>query len=271
MHPLAIEDAIHSHQRPKIEAYGDSWFVVVHASSRNGNALDLHELAIFIGRNFVVTVRALPVYPLDEMERRWHQGSNGLPRDSGALLYTILDTVVDGYLPIVEAFEEQVEALEAALLSAGTKTNAILMEIFQMRKNLSRFRGAVLPIHDILVPIIRGDLHLFADEDSPYYRDINDHVSRVVEQLDRARELINNARDIHIALATNRQNEVTKQLTIVATIFLPLTFVTGFYGQNFGFLVNHVTSAESFWWLGVGSEVVAIAALLGYFRFKHWF
>ena len=83
--------------------------------------------------------------------------------------------------------------------------------------------------------------------------------------------MINNARDIHIALATNRQNEVTKQLTIVATIFLPLTFVTGFYGQNFGFLVNHVTSAESFWWLGVGSEVVAIAALLGYFRFKHWF
>jgi magnesium transporter len=97
MHPLAIEDAIHSHQRPKIEAYGDSWFVVVHAASRNGSALDLHELAIFIGRNFVVTVRALPVYPLDEMERRWHQGSNGLPRDSGALLYTILDTVVDGF------------------------------------------------------------------------------------------------------------------------------------------------------------------------------
>jgi magnesium transporter len=157
MHPLAIEDAIHSHQRPKIEAYGDSWFVIVHASSRNGNPLVLHELAIFIGHNFVVTVRALPVYSLDEIERRWHQGSNGLPRDSGALLYTILDTVVDGYLPIVEAFEEQVEALEAALLSAGTQTNAILMEIFQMRKNLSRFRGAVLPIHDILVPIIRGE------------------------------------------------------------------------------------------------------------------
>jgi magnesium transporter len=84
---------------------------------------------------------------------------------------------------------------------------------------------------------IRGDLHLFADEDIPYYRDINDHVSRVVEQLDRARELINNARDIHIALATNRQNEVTKQLTIVATIFLPLTFVTGFYGQTSAFLL----------------------------------
>jgi magnesium transporter len=121
MHPLAIEDAIHSHQRPKIEAYGDPWFVVVHASSRNADALDLHELAIFIGRNFIVTVRALPVYPLDEMQRRWHQGSNGLQRDSGAPLYTILDTVVDGYLAIVEAFEEQVEALEAALLSAGTK------------------------------------------------------------------------------------------------------------------------------------------------------
>lgn len=271
LHPLAIEDAVHSHQQTKIEAYGDSWFLVVHGSSRNGNALELHELAIFVGRKYVVTVRALPPYPLDEARRRWNQPGNGLRRDSGALLYTILDTVVDGYSPVAEAFEEQVEALESALLWAGTRTNDVLLEIYKMKKILARFRRAVVPIHDILVPIIRGDLQLFASEEIPYYRDVNDHVSRVIQQLDGARDLINSARDTHIAMATNRQNQVAKQLTIVATIFLPLTFVTGFFGQNFGYLVNHITSSRSFWWLGIGSEVVAIAALLTYFRFKRWF
>ncbi len=135
LHPLAIEDAVHSHQQTKIEAYGDSWVLVVHGSSRNGNALELHELAIFVGRKYVVTVKSPAPYPLDEARRRWNQPGNGLRRDSGALLYTILDTVVDGYSPVAEAFEEQVEALESALWWAGIRTNDVLLEIYKMKKN----------------------------------------------------------------------------------------------------------------------------------------
>ncbi len=271
LHPLAIEDAVKAHERPKIETYESSWFVIVHGATRDGASLNINELAIFAGAQYIVTVRTSPVYPLDEIERRWTLLPPGVRRDSGALLYTILDTVVDDYTTISEAFEEHVEALEAALLGDARRTNQVLLEIYAMKKDLSRFRRAVTPMREILAPIIRGDLHLFGADELPYYRDVYDHVARVVDQMDSVRELINNARDTHIAMASHRQNEVAKQLTIVATVFLPLTFITGFFGQNFGWLVNHITTAETFVFWGIGSEIVAFAALLGYFRFKRWF
>lgn len=273
MHPLAIEDALAAHQRPKIEAYGDTWFVVVHAATREAETLTLHEVAIFIGRRYAVTVRAAPAYPLEEFRRRWSHQRTPNHADGGTFLYALLDTVVDGYGPIGEAFEDRVEELEAALLGDGTPTRNILLEIFNMKKTLATFRRAVVPVRDILTPIMRGDIVLFSGDtdELPYYRDVYDHVARVLEGLDEARDLINNARDTHIALAAKREGDVSKQLTIVATIFLPLTFLTGFFGQNFAFLVNHITSAGAFWWIGVGGEFAALGALLAYFRFKRWF
>jgi magnesium transporter len=271
LHPLAVEDALKAHERPKIEAYDDSWFVIVQGATRDGDELRIHEVAIFAGAKFIVTARTRPPYPLDEVERRWQFLPASVRRDSGALLYTILDTVVDGYTTIAEAFEEHVDALESALLGDARRTNAVLLEIYEMKKDLSRFRRAVVPVRDILTPILRGDLQLFGADELPYYRDVLDHVGRVVDQLDGAREVVNNARETHISMASHRQNEVAKQLTIVATVFLPLTFITGFFGQNFGWLVNHITDRQTFALWGIGSEVFALAALLAYFRYKHWF
>ncbi len=270
LHPLAVEDAVKAHQRPKLEAYDDAWFIVVHGATRDGDELRIHEIAIFVGARYVVTVRDEPLYPVDEIQRRWH-GGNGVGGGAGALLYTILDTVVDGYTPIAEAFEDRVEVLEGELLRRGTRTESVLLEIYEMKKDLHRFRRAVVPMRDILTPIMRGDVSLLPRRDLPYFRDVYDHVARAVDQLDDARDLVNNARDTHISMASNRQNEVSKQLTIVATVFLPLTFVTGFFGQNFGWLVDHITGLEAFLVLGVGSEIAAGAALLWYFRYKHWF
>jgi magnesium transporter len=270
LHPLAVEDAVKAHQRPKLEAYDDAWFIVVHGATRAGDELRIHEIAIFVGARYVVTVRDEPLYPVDEIQRRWH-GGNGVQAGPGALLYTILDTVVDGYTPIAEAFEDRVEELEGELLRRGTHTESVLLAIYEMKKELHRFRRAVVPMRDILTPIMRGDVTLLPSGDLPYFRDVYDHVARAVDLLDDTRDLVNNARDTHISMASHRQNEVSKQLTIVATVFLPLTFITGFFGQNFGWLVNHITSTASFVELGVGSEIVAFAALLWYFRYKHWF
>jgi magnesium transporter len=270
LHPLAIEDAVKAHQRPKIEAYGEGWFVVVKAATRDGDRLEIHELAIFVGPKYVVTVRTEPVYPLEEIERRWEHPGDGSPKGSGALLYTILDVVIDGYLPVSEAFEERVEALEAALLGDGARTSDVLLEIFEMKKVLARFRHAVVPMRDILGRVVRGDLQFFDRDELPYYRDLYDHVALVVDQMDEARDLINNARETHIAIASHRQNEVAKQLTLVATVFLPLTFITGFFGQNFGWMINHIVSPQSFAYYGIGSEVVALIALFAYFRYKRW-
>ena len=271
LHPLAIEDAIKAHQRPKIEAYGDTWFIIVHAASRNETKLELHEIAIFASSRFVVTVRANPPYSLAAFRQRWEHLPQAIHQDGGTMLYELLDVIVDGYLPIADAFEERVERLEAALLREDAHTREVLLEIYEMKRELATFRRAVLPLRDILTPIMRGDLAFFRPEYLPYFRDVYDHVSIVVDGLDAARDLINNARDTHVAIVSNRQSEVSRQLTIVATVFLPLTFITGFFGQNFGFLTAKMTSATSFWWLGVGGEVAALAALLAYFRYKRWF
>jgi magnesium transporter len=271
LHPLAIEDALKDHDRPKIEAYGESWFVIVQGATRAGERLRIHELSLFVGAQFLVSVRTEPPYPLDEVERRWQFLPATLRRDSGALLYTLLDTVVDGYTPVAQAFEDRVEALESALLGDARRTNEVLLEIYAMKKELNRFRHAVVPVRDMLTPIMRGDLPLLGADELPYYRDVYDHVTRVIDQMDSARELVNNARDTHISVASHRQNEVAKQLTIVATVFLPLTFITGFFGQNFGWLVNHIADGKTFAAWGIGSEIAAFLALLGYFRFKRWF
>jgi magnesium transporter len=212
-----------------------------------------------------------PAYPLEEIQKRWHNQRDGWRVDSGALLYEILDTIVDGYTPVSEFYEREVEELETDLLGAREPTNRVLLDIFQMRKDVLRFRRAVVPMREVLTPIIRGDIKLFEADEIPYYRDVYDHTVHVIEQLDAARDLVQSAIDIQISISTNRQNEVAKQLTIIATIFLPLTFLTGFFGQNFGFLTERITSEAAFWWLGIGLEILAFGVLLMYFRFKRWF
>ena len=272
LHPLAVEDAVVAHQRPKIEAYGNYWFVVVIGVTRSGGGtLTFHETAIFAGQKFLVTVRDAPPYPLDEIERRWLAYPHDLRRDSGFLLYTILDTVVDGYFPVAEAFEEQINELEERLFGDDGAPNEALKTIFTMKRELQEFRRAAVPLREILNPIIRGDLHLFAAEEIAYYRDVYDHAVRVIDQMDAARDLLNSALDIHLSLNSNRQAEVSRQLTIIATIFLPLTFVTGFFGQNFGVLIEHISGGLAFWVYGIGTEVAALIALLIYFKHKRWF
>ncbi len=272
LHPLAIEDAIKAHQRPKIEAYDGYWFVVVHAVTKpDGGELTIHEVAIFAGAKFVITVRATPAYPLDEVERRWHGPHEGLRSDSGALLYTILDTVVDGYLPVASAFEERVDKLEEALFRDRESKSDVLLDIFRMKKDVQLVRRSLVPMRELLAPIIRGDMKLFDPAEIAYYRDVYDHAVRAIDQMDAARDLVTSALDVHISIASSRQSEVVKQLTIIATIFLPLTYITGFFGQNFGYLVNHIESARVFWLGGLGLEVLALCALLGYFRYKRWF
>jgi len=274
LHPLAVEDAVMAHQRPKIESYEQYWFLIVHATTIEQDAVAFHEVAIFAGKKFLVTVRHEPAFPLDEVERRWSLHPEELRKGAGFLLYTILDTVVDGYMPVGEIFSEKVDALEEMLFKRGRSANKdeVLPQIFAMKKDAQHFRRAVLPMRDILNPIIRKDIELFPESDLDYFRDVYDHVVLVMDQLDSLRDIVNSALEIHLSVVGNRQNEVAKQLTVIATIFLPLTFLTGFFGQNFGFLVTNVISHNwTFWVLGIGTEVVTLAITLGYFRLKGWF
>jgi magnesium transporter len=271
LHPTAIEDAALIHERPKIEAYDGYWLVVLHAATLEDDRLVLHELAVFVGKNFVVTIRAHPVFPLDEMERRW-LAKGALPHTSTGLLYVILDTVVDGYHPVANAYDERLVRLENRVLHAKRNpSQEVLREVLRFKRDLVRLRHAVVPMRDILGPLLRGELAELDASISAYFRDVFDHALRVTEQVDSIRDLLNSTLDIHLSSEAHRQGEVSKQLTIIATIFLPLTYITGFFGQNFGWMVNHITDGREFLWLGIGAQLVTLGLLVLYFKRKGWF
>ena len=272
LHPTAVEDAALVHERPKIESYDTYWLVVLHAATLNDeNELELHEIAVFVGKNFVVTIRAHPVFPLDEIERRW-ASKNAVPHTSTGLLYVILDVVVDGYHPVASEYDERLVALENRVL--GRERNhpqQVLREVLAFKRDLVALRHAVSPVRDIISPLVRGDLAPLDHALLAYFRDVYDHALRVTDQIDSIRDLLNSTLDIHLSSEAHRQGEVSKQLTIIATIFLPLTYITGFFGQNFGWMVNHIDKPEHFAYIGIGSQLIALAILLAYFKRKGWF
>ena len=271
LHPTAIEDAALVHERPKIESYDGYWLVVVHAATLEDERLVLHELAVFAGKNFVVTIRAHPVFPLDEIERRW-LAKGVLPHTSTGLLYVILDTVVDGYHPVANAYDERLVKLEDRVLHVRRNPpQEVLREVLRFKRDLVRLRHAIVPVRDILGPMLRGEFSALDASIAAYFRDVYDHTLRVTEQVDSIRDLLNSTLDIHLSSEAHRQGEVSKQLTIIATIFLPLTYITGFFGQNFGWMVNHIVDARQFWWLGIGAQLATLAMLVLYFKRKGWF
>jgi magnesium transporter len=270
LHPLAIEDAQTPHERPKIEAFDGYLSVIVHPVTWEGERLVVHELAIFAGKQFLITVSKEPVYSLIEVERRWHLHDGSIGEDSSFLLYTLLDTVVDGYFPVSDRLEEWINDLQAEVFDQRTDATSKLREIFVLKQDVHQARRAVTPMREIVQPLVRGDFKFLGSE-TPYYRDVYDHAVRVIDQLDSARDYLNSALDILLSMVANRQNEVSKQLAIIATIFLPLTYITGFFGQNFGYMVDKIVKPEVFWYLGVGSQVACLLLLVLYFRLKRWF
>ena len=272
LHPTAVEDAALVHERPKIETYDGYWLVVLHAASMERDKLVLHEIAVFVGKNFVVTIRAHPVYPLDEIERRW-LAQTLIPHTSIGLLYVILDVVVDAYNPVANAYDERLVALENRVLQRGRtlQPDDVLRRVLTFKRELVQLRHAVAPVRDIISPLLRGELAELDPALVAYFRDVYDHALRAGEQIDSIRDLLNSTLDIHLSSEAHRQGEVSKQLTVIATIFLPLTYITGFFGQNFGWMVSHVDRPQEFWWIGVGSQVAAVLILLLYFRRRGWF
>ena len=271
LHPLAIEDAATEHERPKIESYERYLFLVIHPVTWESERMVVHEMSIFAGKNFLITIRQNPAYPIDEIEKRYETHDGSLGEDSGFLLYALIDSIVDHYFPIGDKLEEWIAELQTRLFDRNERENETLKEIFDLKNDVHHARRAVAPVREIIQPLVRDDFNFFSGDEERYYRDVYDHAVRVIDQLDAARDLVNSALEIHLSLVANRQNEISKQLAIIATIFLPLTYITGFFGQNFGYLVSGVTSAKAFWWLGIGTEVVAAVVLLAYFRAKRWF
>jgi magnesium transporter len=267
-HPLAIEDSEQFDQRAKLEEYDDFLFVVVYGAAPDGDRLV--EVHCFYSERFLVTVHREDCPAFAELRRRYQRREKKLEQPS-QLLYRVIDGLVDSFFPVLAAFDDHIDDLEDAIFLKADDRQ--LQEIFQMKRLLVGMRKAVSPQRDTFARVMGGIAQLpgLAEEDERYFRDIYDHLIRISDLIDSYRDLLTGAMDVYLSTVSNRLNSVMKQLTIIATVFLPLSWLTGFFGQNFGFMVRHVGGWEAFIGLGVGSELLVLAALLLFFRRRGWF
>jgi magnesium transporter len=231
-HELALEDSLHPHQRPKIEQYGSYFFLVVYAATLVEQELQPHEMAMFVGRNYLVTVRKPPAFDLTDVLKRWDAHSEQANEGGGYLLYILLDEIVDGYFDVLDGYEDGGEEIEERVF-AGVVEADTQAHIFRLRKELVQFRRIIAPLREVLDVMQRRTLEVVTPGLEPYYRDVYDHVLRATDFLDSLRDILASALEANLAVVSNRLNEVMKQLTSWAAIILIPTLVAGIYGMNF--------------------------------------
>ncbi len=269
LHPLTVEDILNTDQRPKLEDFDDYLFVVLKMAWPADGARLFHaeQLSLVIGRSFLLTFTESEVDVFDSIRERLRTGK-GRVRKQGPdyLAYTLLDLVVDHYFVLLEDMEEKMEALESALL-VGSDTHAS-KSIQLMKRELIYLRRFVWPLREVIGGLQRGESALVSDFTQIYLRDLYDHAIQVMDIIESFRDLTTGILELHISTISNRMNTVMKVLTIIATIFIPLTFIAGVYGMNFEYM------PELKWRWGYPAAMTGMgligALMLLFFRRKKW-
>ncbi|HEY2479698.1 MAG TPA: magnesium transporter CorA family protein [Solirubrobacterales bacterium] len=280
-HPLALEDLRKKGQRPKLEDYGDYMFLVYYgavvpedgappppgappeAGPATGERIHLEEVHAFVSGGYLVTVHDGECKALDEVRKRLDAQP---PSSEQFVVYRVLDALTDTFFPLLEDLEDRLERLDEEIFSEPSPSH--LQPLTALRRDLVELGRVVTPQRDMLARHIDDILEIpgLQADSRNYFRDVYDHAIRISDQIDSYRDLLIGSRDAYLSVTSNRLNEITKQLTVVATIFLPLSFVVGFFGQNFGWMVRNITSAADFWLIGGGSMVVSLVILLLWLR-----
>lgn len=274
LHDLAVEDVQSFHLRPKVEQFDDAdiLFVVLRTARylQDRDEVEFGEISVFLSQRFLITVRQGAASDLHGARQRLERRPELLREGTAAALWAIVDKIVDDYAPVVVDLEQAVESVEATVFGGSV---AATERIYTLRREVTDFYRAVHPLLGPLDALERGTYLPIGERLTPFFRDINDHLKLVNEEIAGQRELLAvvlQANMAVISLEQNdisvKQNETMKQLTIIATVFLPLSFLTGFFGMNFGWLVGHITSLWVFLVFGVGSLAASCAALYVWFR-----
>jgi len=264
-HPLALEDLRKKGQRPKLEDFGDYMFLVYYgARDPDGTTgVSLEEVHAFISGGYLVTVHDGDCGALDEVRKRLDAVP---PSSEQFVVYRVLDALTDTFFPLLENLEERLEDLDEQIFSHPSPDH--LEPLTELRRDLVKLGRVATPQRDMLARHIDDVLELpgLQPDSRNYFRDVYDHAIRISDQIDSYRDLLIGSRDAYLSVNSNRLNEISKQLTVVATIFLPLSFVVGFFGQNFGWMVRNINSAADFWLIGGGSMVVSLLVLVVWLR-----
>ncbi|MBL8226708.1 MAG: magnesium and cobalt transport protein CorA [Chromatiales bacterium] len=232
LHDLAIEDALNAHQRPKLETYGDSVFIVLETAQMVDGEVAFGETHIFAGHNYIVTVRHGPSVSYSPVRQRCEENPQRLALGTGYALYAVMDAIVDNYQPEVDSLKQRFEELENQILEENLDRESIT-RIYALKSQLVRLRDAALPIPDMCKELVRQHDGLVRKELRAYFRDIEDHSTRIIKTVDSLREMLTTAVQVHLAMVTVGQNEVVKRLAGWGAILAIPTVMFSLYGMNF--------------------------------------
>ncbi|NNL86761.1 MAG: magnesium/cobalt transporter CorA [Myxococcales bacterium] len=268
IHPLAMADIVHVPQRPKVELHDDHLFVVLQMARVTGfGSIDIEQISLALGENWVASFQERPGDVFDPVRARIRSATTRL-RHSGAdyLLYTLLDAVIDGYFPVVETLGGIVEALEEEVIHNATR--ASLARIHATRRTLLTLHRVQWRQRDAVNAMLRDEELPLSDNVKPYLRDVHDHAFQTLDAIETYRDMVVGLMDLHLSSASHRMNEVMKTLTVMATIFIPLTFIVGVYGMNFDYMpeLRWEWGYPTVWALMLGLG----GGLLLWFRHRGW-
>jgi magnesium transporter len=232
LHPLAVEDARHGHQRPKLEEYGDSLFLVLHTIELEGDALRNGEVAIFVGRNYVLTVRSRSEQGFAPVRARCEREPELLRLGAGFVLYAVMDAVVDRYFPVVEALEAELERTEQRIF-AGAPARASVEALYGLKQKLMVLQHAVRPLAEAAGKLCGGRVPAVAAGTQEYFRDVSDHLQRISAGIESLRDMVTTAMSVNLSLISLQENETTKRLAGYAALVAVPTLIAGLYGMNF--------------------------------------
>ncbi len=264
LHDLAIEDAHSAHQRPKIESFGDSLFVVLRTAQMNrDHHIEFGETHFFVGPNFIVTVRHGSTISYADVRSRCENIPHLLSKGQGFVLYAVMDFIVDQYYPVVDEMQQELQAIEDKIFKE--KPNRTTTEqIYQLKRELLEVKRAVSPLIEICNRLMRFDIKCIPEETQPYFRDVYDHVVRINEMVENTRELLSTAMEANFSLISISQNDVSKKFAGWAAIIAIPTMVAGFYGMNFKVM------PETEWQYGFYTVILftVVACISSYYLFR---
>jgi magnesium transporter len=271
-HPLAVEDVISDIHVPKLDNYGRYLFLVLHTLGMGDERMDIHtyEMDIFLGANYLVTIHNEPRKTIDKLfDPDYHQ-NGGLARGPAYVLYDLLDQQVDDYVPLLEQLDERLEDLGDTifLVDSRNSQSEVLNDLLTAKSSALRIRRVLMRQREILFKLSSAEYDVILPDMHIYFRDVFDHLVRLDDLTDSMRDLASTTIDAHLALVNNRTNDVMKVLTIVGTLFLPLSFLAGVYGMNFDYMpeLGWSWAYPLIWLIFIG----ALAGMLYWFRRQNW-
>ncbi|HEY3734099.1 MAG TPA: magnesium transporter CorA family protein [Streptosporangiaceae bacterium] len=269
-HPVAVEAADRFGQRARIDDYDDFVHVITFGMADDGK--NVAEVHCFVTEKFIISLHQGNCSILGTVrDRVTSHHSSGAAPPQVAILYLIMDTLIDSFFPVLSDFDDAIDSLEGAILRQPTEEQ--LGTLFGMKRQIMTIRKVITPQRDMIASLNGGMVSIpgLTDQGSAYFRSLYDHLIRISDMVDAYRDLIGGAMDTHLSMVSNRLNVIMKQLAMIATFFLPLGFLTGFFGQNFAWPIAHLQDrGADFLFLGIGTELVAIVLLLVLFKRRGW-